>query len=102
MTRRRLSPRARHDELMAAALKLAEVKGYMQVTRDDIALAAGCSPALVSAVFGTMAATRRSMIRAAIANEVLQVVAQGLAIRDVHAMRAPADLRERAAGSLAK
>lgn len=92
-----MSRRARHDEILAAALRLACDVGYTHVTRDDIALAAGCSPALVSEIFGTMVSLRRAMIRAAIANEVLAVVAQGLALRDPHALRAPQELREMAA-----
>lgn len=100
MTHVRLTRRARHDSILAAAVRLAETKGYTKVTRDDIALAAGCSPALVSEMFGTMVCLRRACMRAAIANEVLAVVAQGLAARDPHAMKAPLALRELAAASL--
>jgi AcrR family transcriptional regulator len=98
--RTRMSRRARHDEIMAAALRLAADVGYTHVTRDDIALAAGCSPALVSEIFGTVKNLRRAMMRAAVANHVLPVIAQGLALRDPHALRAPAELRAEAAGSI--
>ncbi len=40
-------------------------------------------------------------LRAAVANHVLPVIAQGLALRDPHALRAPVELRAVAAGSLA-
>lgn len=93
MTHVRLTRRARHDSILAAAVRLAEIKGYTKVTRDDIALAAGCSPALVSEVLGTMVALRRQIQRAAIANEVVPVIAQGLAARDPHALKAPAYLK---------
>lgn len=99
--RTRMTRRARHDTILAAALRLAVVTGYTKVTRDDIALAAGCSPALVSEIFGTMPATRRSLMRAAVAGRVLPVIAQGLALRDPHALRAPAELRALAAASIA-
>lgn len=99
-TRTRMTRRARHDEIMAAALRIACDLGYNRVTRDDIALAAGCTPALVSELFGTMVATRRSILRAAVANHVLPVIAQGLALRDPHALRAPAELRALATGSI--
>jgi hypothetical protein len=95
-----MSRRARHDEILAAAVRLACDVGYTHVTRDAIALAAGCSPALVSEMFGTMCATRRVIMRAAVANHVLPVIAQGLALRDPHALRAPAELRVLAAESL--
>jgi AcrR family transcriptional regulator len=97
----RMSRRARHDEIMAAALRIACDVGYTHVTREDIALAAGCSPALVSEFFGTLVSLRRSIQRAAVANHVLPVIAQGLALRDPHALRAPAELRAvAAAGAL--
>lgn len=99
-TRTRMTRRARHDEIMAAALRLACDIGYTHVTRDDIALAVGCSPAVVSEFFGTMVSLRRSIQRAAVANHVLPVIAQGLALRDPHALRAPAELRAVAAGSI--
>ena len=101
MTRTRMSRRARHDEILAAALRVSITVGYTHVTRDAIALAAGCSPALVSELLGTMCALRRCLMRAAVANHVLPVIAQGLALRDPHALRAPAELRAEAAASLA-
>jgi hypothetical protein len=39
-------------------------------------------------------------MRAAVANHVLPVIAQGLALRDPHALRAPAELRVLAAESI--
>ena len=100
MTHRRMGKRARHDSILDAALRVAEHRGYQMMTRDDIALAAGCSPALVSEVLGTMQALRRSVMRAAVSREVLPVIAQGLALRDVHAIRAPESVRLAAAKSL--
>ena len=99
-TTTRMSPRARHDSILSAAVRLAEMKGYQRITRDDIALAAECSPALVSLTLGTMVQLRRQVQRYAIANEILPVIAQGLAARDPHAMRAPEHLRRLAAESL--
>jgi AcrR family transcriptional regulator len=95
-----MSRRARHDDILAAALRVSVTVGYNRITRDDIALAAGCSPALVSEMFGTMTCMRRSLMRAAVANAVLPVIAQGLALRDPHALRAPAELRAAAAASI--
>jgi AcrR family transcriptional regulator len=95
-----MSRRARHDEILAAAVRLSVTTGYTRVTRNDIALAAGCSPALVSEMFGTVVCLRRDIMRAAVANHVLPVIAQGLALRDPHALRAPAELRVLAAESI--
>lgn len=82
--------------LLSAALKLAATKGYNRITRDEIAQAAGVSPALVSARLGTMDAMRRSVMRAAIRERVLPVVAQGIVARDKHALAADVELRRQA------
>lgn len=99
-SRTRMSPKERRAEILAAALRVAVMTGYNRITRDDIAIAAGCSPALVSDALGTMVALRRGVMRAAVAGRVLPVIAQGLALRDPHALRAPPELRALAAASL--
>lgn len=87
----------RTKELLRCAVALAEADGYTNITREAIAREAGVSEALVSARLGTMPAMRRAVMRAAVTEEVLAVVAQGLAARDAHAMKAPEALRRRAA-----
>ena len=81
--------RVRRDTILTAAVRLAEKKGYTRITREEIATEADCSPALVSEMFGTMPRLRRCIQRAAVTNEVLAVIAQGLAVKDPHAMAAP-------------
>ena len=65
-----------------------------------VASQAGVSPGLVSARLGTMAELRRAVMRAAVAAGTLRVVAEGLAMGDKHAMRAPVELRAAALSSL--
>lgn len=93
----RHAPADRTRELLAVALNLAAAHGYRSLTRESIATAAGVSPALVSARLGTMDQLRRSVMRAAVAQRVVSVVAQGLAVRDRQAMRADESLRALAA-----
>ncbi len=90
----------RREAIMTAALTVATKVGYMTMTRDQIAAEADCSPGLVSAYLGTMPAMRRAVMRAAVARKVLPVVAQGLAMRDKHAMGAPEGVRAAAVRGL--
>jgi hypothetical protein len=83
----------RREAIMTAALTVAAKVGY-------IATEADCSPGLVSAYLGTMPAMRRAVMRAAVARRVLAVVAQGLAMRDKHAMAAPEGVRAAAVRGL--
>jgi AcrR family transcriptional regulator len=98
--RQRLSPAARRDDIISAAVRLSKDIGYHKVSRSDIALALNCADSLVSHYLGTVPNMRRQIMRAAIANEVLEVIAQGVVLRDKHAMRAPEELRNAALRTL--
>jgi AcrR family transcriptional regulator len=90
----------RIEEIIAAGLALAAAKGYQQVSRADLAEAVGVVESNVSRHFGTMKQFRRSLMRAAVNQRNLAVLAQGLAMRDAVACEAPADLRAEAANSI--
>lgn len=102
MTNKRLDPGVRTAELLQAALRVAADRGWRTMTRDCIAAAAGVSPGLVSARLGTMDALRRSVMRAAVKQRVVRVVAEGLAVGDAQARKAPEDLKREAAEHLCK
>jgi AcrR family transcriptional regulator len=97
----KLEARARAAQILAAAVEAARVHGYTRLTREQVAARIGIAPSLVPHYMGTMGALRRKIMREAVRVECLPVIAQGLAARDPHAMAAPAELRQRAARSLA-
>ena len=96
----RLAPKDRQASILDAALRMARLHGYQKITRADIALAAECSEALVSSYMGTMVQVRRAVVRAAIKQKDLTVLAQALAAKDSHAQKAPEDLRRAAVAIL--
>jgi len=96
----RLKPADRRKQLIEAALNLAEGRDYTRVTRNEIAAAAGVVGAVIHHQFGTMAKLRRAIMRAAVAEERLSIIGQGLVVRDPQAMKAPLELRTRALQSL--
>lgn len=96
----RQSPKVRHASILDAALRMSRLHGYQHVTRADIAGAAECSEALVSSYFGTMVQVRRSVVRAAIKQRDLAIVAQALAAKDLHAQKVPIELRVEALATL--
>ena len=100
MNKKRLSPKVRRESILIAALDLAKTHGYNRITRDAIAEHAGVSMGLVTRYFHTMQQLRRTLMRAAIKSEILEIVAQGLASNDVYAQNAPDELKERAINSL--
>jgi AcrR family transcriptional regulator len=96
----RLKPVDRHASILDAALRMARLHGYQNITRVDIAVAAECSEALVSSYLGTMVQVRRAVVRAAIKQKDLAVLAQALAAKDTHAQKAHENLRRAAVALL--
>lgn len=98
--RTRRLPADRREELLEAALKLAEKHGYRNVTRAEIAAACNVSPSLISHHFGTRTQFQRTLMRYAIKHESAPVVMQGLAEGNAYAKKAPEALREAAVKGL--
>lgn len=96
----KLQARERIAQILAAALTCAIEKGYSRVTREDIAKRANIAPTLIPYHMGTMPSLRRDIMREAVRVECLPVIAQGLALRDSHALKAPEELRRRAVEAL--
>lgn len=106
---KRMKPEARKEDILSAALPLAARKGYTAVTREEIAKAAGVSGPAVQYHFKTMAQLRRDLMRFAIKHAGLRlgscspglaVIAQGLAVKDPHAVKAEEAIRRAAVGAL--
>lgn len=95
------SPRDRQMLILSAAAKLFREHGYDHVTRERVAVAAGVAPALITHHFGTMVAFRRALMRYAVQHEILPIVAHGIVTRHPAAMKAPEELRRRAAEHIA-
>ncbi len=94
--RLRLKPKDRKLQILDAMLAEAEATGYTRVTREAIATRAACSPNLVSNYFKTMPQLRRTLMRNAVRQERLKIIAEGVVLKDPHALEAPEELRKRA------
>ncbi len=96
----RLTPALRRQHILDAAVMLASSGNYLKITRQGIAQTAGIAPTLISHHFGTMIQLRRALMRYAVQNRHLPVIAQGLAARDDQAQKASAELQAAALGTL--
>lgn len=96
VNKKRISKEQRKDELLDIAMKLSEEKGFNKVTWADLAEAGGVSLGLLVYHFGTIVAFRRTIMRAAISRRNLNILAQGLTIKDEHAKKAPTALKQEA------
>lgn len=96
MSRKRLNPDVRREEILKAAMIVARRDGYTRMTRQAIAERAGASVGLVSRYFGTMPQLKRAVMRAAVTARDARLVAQGLAAGDPHARKADGELKRAA------
>ena len=92
----RLKPKERKEQILTVALKIAANVGYANVTRQQVASAANIAPALVSKYFGTMKNFKRSVMRAAIKQEVLPIILDGIVQKEPQALKIPKSLRLKA------
>ena len=94
--RQRLKPEVRRDQILNAAIHVATVDGFDNMTRDKIALQADVATGLVNHAFNTMTQLRRAVMRAAVNRELLSIIACGLASGDSVAHDAPEWLKRKA------
>jgi AcrR family transcriptional regulator len=97
---KRFDPTDRQEQILTEALRQARALGYQNIQRAAIADALGVAHSLVNRYFKTMPDLKRQVMRAAVRTECLPVIAQGIALKDRHALKAPPALRERAIASL--
>ena len=96
----RMKPKDRKEHILHAALSVARKKGFQRMTREAIAGKAGVTPALITKYYATMTQMRRAVMRAAVRQEILSVIAYGLVIGDKHALKASGELKQRAMDSV--
>lgn len=96
----RLDPKVRKEEILLAAVACAEAQGLTNLRRDTIASYAGVANGLVTRYFSTMTQVRHAVVRYAVHNQRLTIIAQGLALRDPEALKAPEELKKKAVASL--
>lgn len=97
----RLDKRERREQIVAAALDLAEKMGYQEVHRSHIAERLGCSEALIRVHFSTLPDLRRTIVRSAVKAERLGVIAQAIANRSPYVKKISEELKARALHELA-
>lgn len=90
----------RNAKVLAAAIEEAKDVGFQWITREAVAMRAGVSVGGVNNAYGTMRDLKRAVLREAVAQEIVVIVAQGLADRHEIALSAPPALKEAAAAAL--
>ena len=94
MTRRREQPVIRKEEILSAALRLAERIGYYALTRERIAAESDFSCSLITWYFRTMTQLRQEVIQTAIDRKILGIVAQALSVGDLTIDSLTPDMRK--------
>lgn len=97
---KRMAPADRKASILDAALTAAKKHGYNNFRLTHVAEIAECSTALVMIYYKTMDQVRRDVMRVAIRDELLPIIAAGIALRDPRCRKLTLELRERALATL--
>lgn len=99
MAKTRMAPDERKAQLLDVAIQVAEKVGYNKLNRLMIvrALDGEVTDGLVNRYFGQRHSLRQAVLYAGIERGNLTILAQGLALGDSYARKAPAALRKAAA-----
>ncbi len=101
VSKKRVPAAMRREQILQVAVELSKQTGYNKLTREQIAERAGISVSLITNHFHTMNQLRRDIIRYSIKNNEVAVIAQGLAAGDKRALKAPSELKAKAAKHIA-
>lgn len=89
-------PRFNREVILTAALRVAcRRDGLSKMTRSSIAKEAGCADGLVSRYLGSMDEIRKSVIKQAIKECVVDLVAQGVASSRIPFKKLSEDLKRK-------
>ena len=77
------------ENIISAALTAAEVVGFGALDRNNTSTVSGCSENIVRHYFKTDEELTQAVMYAAIENERLQILAQGVALENKVALQAP-------------
>ena len=90
------------DKIFLAAVEVVREHGFAGLTKPRIAERAGCSPTLVAHYLGPIAALINTIVEHALLAQDLPIIARALVDRHPAAMAAPAELKEKAAQTIAQ
>ena len=96
MTKKRETKEISKSNILSAAVELAKKVGYNRITREGVSKRANVSENLVSYYFNTMHQLRNKVMRYAVTNNVPEIVAQGLALKDKQVRKASPELKAQA------
>ncbi len=97
---KRKDSKTRKAEMISAALLEAEENGFTNLTRRSIAARCGVAEPLVNHYLGTLPQLKRTIMRAAVTQEVIKIIAEGLATCNPYAQQASEKLKKQAIASI--
>ncbi len=91
----RMDKKARRKQILAIAVDLAKIVGYQNVKQLEVAKKAKVSGALVAHYF-SIPKLKIEIIKIAVKEEILNILAQGLIAKDRYALKISEELKRKA------
>lgn len=89
-------PKMRRNQILKAAVELAAELGYHKIRRFEVAKQAKVSSGLINFHFRTMEELKKSVMKYAIKNKNLKIIAQGIVLQDPQVLKLPDDVKQSA------
>ena len=90
------------ERILDTAVKLAELRGYENLAREDVSEAAGVTPSLISYYFRSISRLKSELMEHAIRTRNYRIICQGLALHNPRACAIPRKLKIEAVKILTK
>lgn len=94
ITRNRVDPQLRRDQILSFGVIVARKVGYHRLTRDDVAIEIGVSKPTISYHFTSIAKLRNEILKTAIKLNDLEVMAQGFMNKDIQIQKLSATIKK--------
>jgi AcrR family transcriptional regulator len=91
----RKNPGIRRQLILDSAIRLSIKVGYRSITRDAVADIAETSSSAIAKYFPRMTQLKYAVMSAAVSHEIVEVIAQGLAINDPQALKIDDNLKQK-------
>jgi AcrR family transcriptional regulator len=92
----------RKVELLSIAIDLSKEIGYSHITRDGVAKRAGVSYGLVTHYFQSIENLKNLVMEQAISEEIVEIIAQGMVLKDPLTNKLNPQLKEKVLSYLSK
>jgi hypothetical protein len=91
----RMNPLARKQKILEAAIQIAIVSGYRNITRKEVSLLSGSASGLIGRYFNTVENLKKEVLKEAIKHEIMPILIENLSAREFDKIEISTELKQK-------